>query len=243
MKRLRRGLLALGVLMGLSVMPFQAQAAEYINITDYIEVMTPVNGLDGQLDVSVTGEAGEDGYLYLIPSVKDMQPSGQVTGENLDDTELEAYSEGSNNYYRIKVKDIGAEASVQASFTCPGYYDVAGKADTNGSENYPISYKFTNTLASKIGKYNITIYVPEGNEVVKVTAPSAYEDYILSEANGLRAAGLSKGLASAAAATLTFTYNKPFMSAGFGKILIWVICLGIGLTVLVDRYKKAKKES
>lgn len=243
MKKIKHVVLAIGVFLGISVAPVQAQAAEYITITEYTETMTPVNGLDGQLNVSVKGEVGEDGYLYLMSSVKDMTPVGEVTGENLEGKELEAYSEGSVNYFRIKVKDPAAEALVQAQFSCPGFYDVTEEADTNGNANSPITYKFTNYLASKIGNYHVTIFVPEGNEIVKVSKPSAYADYILSEENGLRGVGLSKGLASAAAVNLEFTFNEPFGSQGFGKILIWVICLGIGLLVFADRLKKANKES
>lgn len=243
MKRIKHAILALGMMLAVSLSPMQAQAAEYINITDYTETMTPVNGLDGQLEVTVTGEAGEDGYLYLVSSVKDMAPTGEVTGENLDGTQLEAYTEGNVNYFRIKVKDPAAAASVQAKFSCPGFYDVKEKADTNGSANNPISYKFTNYLASKIGNYHVTIFVPEGNEIIKVTKPTAYADFILSEENGLRGVGLSKGLASAGVINLDFTFNKPFASSGMGKILVWVICLGVGGAVLVDRLKKASKES
>ena len=240
---MKHAVLTAGILLGMLVAPVKAQAAEYINLTNYTEIMTPVNGLDGQLDVSVTGEVGEDGYLYIISSVEEMMPVGEVTGENLEGTTLEAYSEGSVNYFRIKVKDATQEASVNAQFSCPGFYDVKEKADTNGSANYPIAYKFTNYLASKIGNYEITIFAPEGNEIVKVTKPSAYADYILSEENNLRGVGLTKGLASAGTVNLEFTFNEPFGSEGMSKVIIWVVCLGIGLFVLVDRLKKAHKES
>lgn len=243
MKRMKHVLLAMGLVLGISLSPMQAQAAEYINITDYTETMTPVNGLDGQLEVAVTGEAGEDGYLYLMSSVKDMAPVGEITGENLDGTELEAYTEGNVNYFRVKVKDPAVAATVQAQFSCAGFYDVKEKADTNGAANSPISFKFTNSLESKIGKYSITIFVPEGQEIAKVTKPSAYADFKLSEVNGLRGVGISKGLASSAAAELAFTFDKPFASSGFGKILVWVICLAVGGFVFVDRFKKSKKET
>ncbi|MBE6023711.1 MAG: hypothetical protein E7231_10845 [Cellulosilyticum sp.] len=243
MKRMKQAVLTAGILLGMLGMPMQVQAAEYINLTDYTEIMTPVNGLDGQLEVSVKGEAGEDGYLYIISSVEDMAPTGEVTGENLESSELEAYSEGSVNYFRIKVKDAAQEASVKAQFSCPGFYDVKEKAETNGSAHYPIAYKFTNHLASKIGNYEVMIFVPEGNEIVKVSKPSAYADYILTEENNLRGVGLTKGLASAGNINLEFTFNEPFGSEGISKVIIWVVCLGIGGVVLIDRLKKANKES
>lgn len=243
MKKMKQVLLLMGLMLGISLSPVQAQAGEYIAITDYTEIMTPVNGTDGRLDVSVTGEAGEDGYLYLMNSVKDMVPVGEITGENLDSTELETCTQGSVTYFRAKVKDPSVEAAVRAQFTCTGFYDVKEKADTNGSAKSPITFKFTNSLDSKIGKYNVTIFVPEGNEIAKVTKPSQYADFILSEENGLRGVGLSKAVAASASVDLAFTFAKPFASQGFGKILTWLICMVLGGFVFIDRFKKAKKES
>ena len=239
MKKIKCAVLAFAVAIGLCTMPVQAEAAEYVNIKSYTEVFTPINETDGQLAVTVTGTAGDDGYLYVIASVKDMELTGQVTGENLSGTELEVYTEGSAKYYRIKVADTAVEAKVEATFNCPGFYNVERSADTNGAEDYKLSYKFTNYLVSKIGSYNVTVFVPEGNEIVKVSSPSAYADYILSEENGLRGAGVSKALAASTANTLTFTYDAT-QSVG-SNILVWVICLGIGGFVFFDRYKKAGK--
>ena len=238
MKKMKCAILAFAAIVGLCTTPIQANAAEYVNIKSYTEVFTPANETDAQLDVTVTGTAGEDGYLYVIAYVKDMVVTA-VSGENLAGTELETYKEGSASYYRIAVADTAAEATVKATFTCPGFYDVARSADTNGGEDYKMSYKFTNYLVSKIGTYNVTIFVPEGNEIVKVSSPSAYADYILSEENNLRGAGVSKALAASTANTLTFTYDAQ--QSVVAKILVWVVCLGIGGFVFFDRYRKAGK--
>ena len=239
MKKMKCAILAFAAIVGLCTTPIQAKAEEYVNIKSYTEVFTPVNDKDAQLEVTVTGTAGEDGYLYVIASVKGMEVT-EVTGENLAGTKLESYSEGSASYYRVPVADKTAEATIEATFSCPGFYDVARSADTNGGEDYKMSYKFTNYLVSKIGSYNVTIFVPEGNEIVKVSSPSAYADYILSEENGLRGAGVSKALAASTANTLTFTYDAE--QSVVGKILVWVVCLGIGGFVFFDRYRKANKE-
>ena len=236
MKKIKYAILAFAAIVGLCATPVQANAAEYVNIKNYTEVFTPVNEKDAQLDVTVTGTAGDDGYLYLIASVKDMSVT-EVSGENLAGTTLEAYKEGSASYYRIAVADTSAEATVEATFNCPGFYDVARSADTNGGEDYKMSYKFTNYFVSKIGSYNVTIFVPEGNEIVKVSNPSAYADYLLDEKDHLRGAGVSKALAASTANTLTFTYDAKQSVAV--KILVWVVCLGIGGFVFFDRYRKA----
>lgn len=240
MRKIKSIALLAGIFMSLFLAPFQAQAGEYVNITEYSEAFTP-DGTDGKLEVTVSGEAGEDGYLYLSKSLKEMEPEA-VTGENLAGTELEEYTEGSVSYYRIKVADTAAPAVVKAEFNCPGFYDFPKKADTNGAENDSVSYKFTNHLESKIEKYKVQISVPEENEIIKVSKPSAYADYILSEVNGMRTVGISKAAAPAAAVELAFTFGKPFVSTMAGKAAVWGICLGIGLFVLIDRYRKAKED-
>ena len=126
MKRLS-AILAIVLMLGLSFAPMKAQAAVDATISSYTEVMKPVGEVDGELTVTVKGTAGTEGYLYLMVPVKGMTPAGEVTGENVEG-ELEAYKEGANNYFRIKVADTAAEATVTAKFTCAGYYDLASAA-------------------------------------------------------------------------------------------------------------------
>ena len=237
MKKIIIAIIAAAMMLSLLAVP--VMAAEVINVASYTEVFTPVNEADGQLAVTVKGTAGEDGYLYLIASVKGMEPVS-VAGENLSGTELEAYANGSESYFRIAVADPAAEATVEATFNVPGFYAVSRAAETNGAEDYKMNYKFTNYFPTKIGSYDVMVYVPEGMEISKVSSPSAYADYILAQENGLRGAGNAKALAAAAANTLTFTFDTG--AGAVTNILVWVICLGIGIFVLVDRYKKAMKE-
>lgn len=230
---------AAALITSISAFSVRAQAADYVTISDYTESFTP-DGTDGKMNVTVTGEAGEDGYLYLMQTVKDMEPVA-VAGENLEGTELEAYVEGSVNFFRIKVADVSAPATVNAEFKCPAFYEFEKKAETNGGENDSVAYKFTNQLKSKIGSYHVQISIPEGKEIIAVTKPAAYADYELSEVEGMRTVGYTKAAAPAAAIDLAFTFGTPFVSTMIGKVVIWVICLGVGTFVLVDRYKKAKK--
>jgi len=225
--------------MMLSLLAVPVMAAEVVNVASYTEVFTPVNEADAQLTVTVKGTAGEDGYMYIIAAAKGMEPVS-VAGENLSGTELEAYKNGSESYFRIAVADPAAEATVEATFNVPGFYAVSRKADTNGAEDYSLSYKFTNYLSSKIGSYDVMVYVPQGMEIVKMSSPSAYADYKLAELDGMRGAGNTKALAAAAANTLTFTFDKA--AGGMTNILIWVVCLAVGAFVFIDRYKKATKE-
>ena len=236
-KKITFAIIAAIVMLSLLVMP--AMAGAVINIAEYTEVFTPVNETDGELAVTVKGTASEDGYIYLIAAAKDMEPTA-VTGENLAGTELEAYNEGSESYFRIAAADPAAEATVNATFFVPGFYAVSRAAETNGAEDYKLSYKFTNYYPTKIGSYSVMVYVPQGMEIAKVSSPSAYADYKLAEVDGLRGAGNAKALAAAAANTLTFTFDTA--AGALTNILVWVLCLGIGIAVFVDRYKKAMKE-
>ena len=237
MKKIIFAIIAAAMMLSLLVVP--AMAAEAINVANYTEVFVPVNEADAQLTVTVKGTAGEDGYLYVIAAAKGMEPTG-VTGENLSGTELEAYKNGSESYFRVAVADPAAEATAVATFNVPGFYAVSRAAETNGAEDYKLSYKFTNYLPSKIGKYDVMVYVPQGMEISKVSSPSAYADYKLAELDGMRGAGNAKALAAAAANTLTFTYDAA--AGTMTRVLVWVICLAIGAFVFIDRYKKATKE-
>jgi len=232
-------IVAIIAVMMISLMATAAMAAEAINVASYTEVFTPVNEADAQLTVTVKGTAGEDGYLYIIAAAKGMEPTA-VAGENLAGAELEAYKNGSESYFRIAVADPAAEATAIATFNVPGFYAVSRSAETNGAEDYKLSYKFTNYFPTKIGNYDVMVYVPQGMEIVKMSSPSAYADYKLAELDGMRGAGNAKALAAAAANTLTFTFDAA--AGAMTNILIWVICLAIGAFVFVDRYKKAMKE-
>lgn len=237
MKKIIVAIIAAAMMLSLLAIP--AMAAEVINVANYTEVFTPVNEADGQLAVTVKGTAGEDGYMYIVAAAKGMEPVS-VAGENLSGTELEAYKNGSESYFRIAVADPAAEATVEATFNVPGFYAVSRAADTNGAEDFSMSYKFTNYLPSKIGKYSVMVYVPQGMEISKVSSPSKYADYILAEQDGMRGAGNAKALAAAAANTLTFTFDTA--AGTITNVLVWVLCLGIGILVFADRYKKAMKE-
>ena len=237
MKKIIVAIIAAAMMLSLLAVPVMAD--EVINVASYTEVFTPVNETDAQLTVTVKGTAGEDGYLYLIAAAKGMEPAG-VAGENLSGTELEAFKNGSESYFRVAVADPAAEATVEATFNVPGFYAVSRAADTNGAEDYSLSYKFTNYLPSKIGKYSVMVYVPQGMEIAKVSSPSKYADYKLAELDGMRGAGNAKALAAAAANTLTFTFDKA--AGAMTNVLIWVVCLAIGAFVFIDRYKKAMKE-
>ena len=236
---MKKIIVAIIAVMMISLMATAAMAAEAINVASYTEVFVPVNEADAQLTVTVKGTAGEDGYLYIVAAAKGMEPAA-VTGENLSGTELEAYKNGSESYFRVAVADPAAEATATATFNVPGFYAVSRAADTNGAEDYKMSYKFTNYFPTKIGNYDVMIYVPQGMEIVKMSSPSAYADYKLAELDGMRGAGNAKALAAAAANTLTFTFDTA--AGAVTNILVWVICLAIGAFVFVDRYKKAMKE-
>ena len=231
------------VIVSVFMTSIPAQAAEfeetdYVKISSYTETMKPTENMDGILSITAEGEVGEDGYLYLIESVKGMELNGTISGENLGG-DLEAVKIGSVNYYRVKAADESAPVVVNADFTCAKFYAPTPKADTNGGNTLPISYKFVNSLESNIGKYSVQIFVPEGYQIVKVTTPSAYADFILDEADGMRSVGLSGSVKAGATSTVAFTFNPEHST--MQNAIVWGVCLGVGIAVLVDRTKKARQ--
>lgn len=247
MRTIKKMMFAAGIMMGTLVPAFQAAASgsaadQIAAVTSYSEQLVPSGEKDGLLEVTLEGEAGQDGYVYIIKSLKDMEPSGQVEGENLAETSLEEYNAGNLKFYRVQVADASKPVVVKADFICPGAYDVKKKAPDNGGESYPLSYAFTNSLPVDIESYSLAISVPLGNEIVKVTKPSSYSDFILSEKAGMRTVGVAKKLKPSGTVNLDFTYNIPAVSTTWGKLAVWIICLGVGAVVLAARWKEAREE-
>jgi len=241
MKKIHAALLAgvlIAVLLGLTV---NASTAEFYTVTVYAEVFTPVNAADAVVTVEVEAEPDKEGYIYIEKSVKGMEPTGDITGENIAGFGLEEYKAGSIDCYRIKTSNPSGAAKVKARFNCAGFYAAEMEAEENGSANTPISYKFTNYFANAIGKYSVKIVLPEDTEIIKVSTPAKYADFKLSEQDGLRAISVSKSkLAPAAAVTLAFVMGSPAVSTVLGKVMVWMLCLAIGMSVLFARIKESK---
>lgn len=221
--------------LGMMLVP--AHAEEYIAISAYNETFKPAGEGAATLTVDVTATAGEDGYIYLIKTLEDLT-FVDVKGENLAG-ELEEYTDGGVNYYRVRVADTAVETALTATFTAPGFYSDEMAAEDNGGSNYALEYTFTNYLDSEIGKYSVTVFAPEGMEIVKVSTPAKYDKQKLGLEDGMRFVGASGKVAPAATSGVAFTYNAPM--SGMMNIVIWVACLGIGGFVFIDRLKKAKQ--
>lgn len=229
------------ILTGVFASAMQTQAADCVSVSAYHETFTPSGAEDGILTVHVEGEPDKDGYLYVICSAEGMTPMGEITGRNLAETGLEPVSIGSVEFFRIKAADKDNPAEFTAQFLCPGFYSSKKVAADNGKEHFSVSYKFTNYFSEKIGAYTLKIELSPGNQIIRVTKPAAYADFILSKENGMRAVGLAKGIAPSATVNLDFTYSVPLTSGMAGKAAIWGICLVPGLAVAVDRLKKARE--
>lgn len=234
MKKLLKVAFAFVLALGLTTTTVKAEET-YIAVTSYTETFKPV-GEDAELTATVVATAGSDGYIYLIKSVADATVKS-VTGENVA-TEVEEYVQGAVTYLRAKVVDPTAEATITVVLTCPAFYAENLVAEDNGGNTNSIAYDFTNYFSSEIGKYSLTVFTPEGNEIVKVTNPNKYAKFKLGEADGLLSVGVSGKLAVGAVSGVAYTYNPT--TTAMQKILVWVVCLGVGALVLFDRLKKAK---
>ena len=226
---------ALVLCLGLMITP--VKAAEYVEIAEYKEVFKPAADNAAELTVTVKGTADEGGYIYLMKTLEDTT-AVSVEGDAVVG-ELEEVTTSKVTFFRVKV-NTAEETEVKAKFTVAGFYPTAATAEDNGGSNYAVSYTFTNHLQSQIGKYSVTVHVPEGNETVKVTTPSKYDKQKLGlTEDGIRTVGASGKLAPAATSGVAFTYNVPL--SGTMNIVIWAIALGIGGFVFFDRLREAKK--
>ena len=239
MKKMRAILMAAILIIALSGLTAIASATELFTVITYDEVFTPANAVDAVLTVEIEAKPDTDGYIYIAKTVKDMKPVGEVTGENIGGNKLEEYKMGNINCYRVKVNDPYRTAKAKVQFDCLNFYNAAAKADQNGRANIPVTHVFTNFFVNPIGTYNLKVVLPEKTEIVKVSTPSKYADFKLSDENGLKAIAISKSkLAPAAAAKLDYTMNTS--ASIFDKILIWTFCLAIGLFVLFARLRENK---
>lgn len=234
MKKLLKFVFAFVLALGFTTTNVKAEET-YMTVTSYTETFKPV-GEDAQLIASVVANAGSDGYVYLIKTLDDASVK-LVSGENIVE-EVEEYTQGSVTYLRAKVVDVNAEATLMVEFNCPGFYKENLVADDNGGNLNSMAYTFTNNFSTEIGKYVLTIFTPEGNEIVKVNTPEKYAKFKLAEEDGLLSVGVSGTLATGGTSKIDYTYNPETTS--MTKIIVWVVCLGVGILVLFDRLKKAK---
>lgn len=217
--------------------------AEFYIVSEYTEHIAPSEGNDGVLTVSVTADPDMDGYVYLLDTIDGMTPISLTGVENVPaGAQLEQIMLGEAAAFRLKASDASSPVSLTASFSCPGFYDKEAEADDTGSPSIPVSHKFTNLFDTQIGKYSVTVLIPENNEIVKVSTPSKYVDYKLDIKDGRRSVSTSKSkLAPAGTVTLSMSYGKPLASKGYGKVLIWAFCLAIGGAVFYARLPKKER--
>lgn len=221
----------------LGMMLTPTNASEYVEISEYKETFKPTDNQNAELTIKVKGTADEDGYLYLIKTLDNMSVIS-VDGDCVVG-EIEEVTSSKITFYRIKV-NTKEETEVSVKCNVEEFYPAEATAEDNGGSNYVIDYTFTNHFQSEIGKYNVTVYVPLDNETVKVSTPAKYDKQKLGITDdGYRSVGAGGKLAPAASTQLTFTYNTPL--SGIMNIVVWVLCLGIGGFVFVDRLKKAKQ--
>ena len=82
--------------------------------------------------------------------------------------------------------------------------------------------------------------LPEGMEIVKVSTPSKYADFLLGETeDGCRTITVSKkNVAPAASVSSAFTIQPS--ENNVKNIVLWVACLAVGGAVLVAKLKENK---
>jgi hypothetical protein len=160
-----------------------------------------------------------------------------------DGASPESYKQGDLEYFRVKAANPAAEVSFTALFSCPDFYGAKPKALETGAPAVPVNCKFTNPFSTTIGNYNIKVLVPKGKEIIMVSAPKAYADFVLGKEEGMRSVSVGKKkLAPLAAVTLTFSFGRTLANSVPKTIILWVLCLGIGGAVIIVRRPRKKTE-
>lgn len=223
-------------------MPISATTLAFVE--SYSEKIVPDSNGNGILTVELKAQPDNNGYVYLVASNNKMKFT-QLNNQNnvAENTAPEPYQIGELNFYRIQAKEPANSVSVSAEFMLENFFKTKAKAPETGALETPINYKFTNSFPNTIGVYSITIFIPQGDEILNVKTPSAYAKYQLDSQDGMRSISVSqKKLASMAAVTLNFNFGTGLSNSAFGKIALWILCLAIGLAVLIARLPRKPKE-
>jgi hypothetical protein len=229
------------ILLGLFLVPLGA--AENYTVETYNETYTPGEKTDGILTVQLKAAPGADGYVYIVKTIAKMTPRGNLEGTQNVSGPLESYKQGDIEFFRVKASNPGTAASLTARFDCPGFYGAKPKAGDTGAPSIPVNCKFTNLFSTTVGAYSVKVVLPQGEEVIAVTAPKAYADYVLGLEGGSRSVSTSKKkLTPASAITLNFSFGKTLANSAPGLILLWLVCLALGGAVLIARLPRKKEQ-
>jgi hypothetical protein len=230
------------ILLGVFLAPLGA--AENYTVETYNETYAPGEKTDGILTVQLKAAPGADGYVYLVKTIAKMTPRGNLEGAQNASGSLESYKQGDMDFFRVKASNPDASVSLTARFDCPGFYGAKPKAGDTGAPSIPVNCKFTNPFNTTVGSYNVKVILPEGEEVIAVTTPRAYADFVLGKDGDTRSVSISKKkLTPTSAVTLTFSFGKTLANSALGVILLWLACLAVGGAVLIARLPRKKPEA
>lgn len=209
-------------------------------IKNYSELVT-LSKDNQTLKVQAECVSDPEGFVYLPGKGKLSIKELAVKGAELKNPKGEDGKLMDLPYFRIQVDK--PNTAVTVSLLYEGKDIVKEKASKIG-ETYPgrvtnYTRTFLNTTPVDIGKYSITLVLPEGKDVYKVTKPAKFEDLKLSVADGRKQ--VAPKAASVKAGGSYELVLDVCEQPGSRNATIWIISIGLALFFLVKRKDVLKK--
>lgn len=228
----------------LGSVPVYAADPSGSTIASYSETFSPAQGKDALWQLEATGSPAADGFIYVplnpLPAKDKAASPAKLQNVTLAGAPVEFKELKIGEVAYLQVKATGGKGTLKAERLCPGFFaPKKGKLST-GIPEPQLTYKFTNQTATKLGKYNIKILFPSGLEPMTITAPASVTAYQLGSEKGQRSFfyELKKGLAPAAAATVTMTFGSPFTAHTGVLIALWLVIIAISVYVIKRRWQE-----
>jgi len=209
-------------------------AEEGPKIKTYSEVVTLSKDTQ-TMKVQAECVSDPEGFVYLPSRAKLTVKEITVKGAELKNPKGEDGKLKDLPYFRIQVDK--PNTAVTVSLVYEGK-DIVKEKDSKLGETYPgrvtnYTRTFLNTTPVDIGKYSITLQLPEGKDIFKVTKPAKFEDFKLSFKEG------RKQVTPKAAAVKAGGSYELVMDVceqpGSRNIAIWIVCGGLAAFFLIKR--------
>ncbi|MCX7788574.1 MAG: hypothetical protein N2442_12870 [Spirochaetes bacterium] len=217
-------------------------AEEGPKIKTYSEVITLTKDTQ-TMKVQAECVSDPEGFVYLPSrgklSVKELMVKGSELKKPMgEDGKLKDLP-----YFRIQVDKPNTSVTVSLVFEGK---DIVKEKESRLGETYPgrvtnYTRTFLNTTPVDIAKYSISLQLPEGKDIFRVTKPAKFEDLKLSVKGGCKQI-LPKAASVKAGSSYELVLDVCEQPAS-RNVAIWIVCGGVAVFFLVKRKDLLKKTS
>ena len=220
--------------IGILILGLAAFAEEGPKIKKYDELVT-VSAEIQTVKVQADCVSDPQGFLYLPGRGKLTVKEITIKGAELKTPKVEDGKLNDLPYLRLQIDKPNTPVTVTLVYEGK---DIVKEKDSKLGETYPgrvtnYTRTFSNTTPLDIGKYSLTLQLPPGKEVFKVTKPAKFEDIRLSVKDGRKTIA-PKATSVKAGATYELVLDVC-EEPGSRSIAIWVISGGLAIFFLIKR--------